>query len=992
MDPERWKQIEHIYHRALECEQSQRSAFLLEACGGDSELRQEVESLLAHEPEAEDFIEAPALEVAAKGLAKDQVNSLIGRLLGSYKILSLLGAGGMGEVYRAQDTKLGREVAIKVLPAAFTQDPGRLARFEREARLLASLNHPNIAAIYGLEEADGIRFLALELVEGKTLGERIAKDPLPVEEALEVCRQMAEGMEAAHEKGVIHRDLKPANVKVTPEGKVKILDFGLAKAFEGETPVTDISQSPTLTEEMTRAGVILGTAAYMSPEQAKGKPADKRADVFAFGAVLYELLTGKRAFEGETITETIAAVLKSEPEWERLPSDTPWRIKELLEDCLQKEAHDRLHDIANVRIQIKKALSEPAPVSPIGQTLAGQPGRGRRTITLGLVALAGAVIGVAIWSLMRPPLSPPAALKRLVIPLPSIAPLEVETLRPALALSPDGTRLIYVANRGGKRQLYLRQMERLEATPISGTEGGHSPFFSPHGQSVGFIVGNKLKKISVSGGAPETIDVVPPVTRGASWGPDDTIIFTPSQNGGLSWTLAVGDTPPPYAFSYTSNHPLEAQILTTPDPTQGEYSHRWPQFLPGGKTVLFTIDTGGSFDEARIGVLSLETGKVKVLLDGGTNARYSPTGHIVFARAGAVLAVPFDLERLERTGDPVTVIEGILMEPGGTAHFTFSDDGSLAYVPGGMLVTDRKLVWVNRQGEVDPLPAEAREYMHPSLSPDGKQVAVTIREGSNYDVWVSEVERGSLGRLTSDPGEDFAPIWTPDGKQVTFGSEMAGTGPMLWWRPADGSGPQELLLEREEGRRGQYSSSWSPDGQTLAFNDLLDPVNGQDIWMLPLEGEQEPWAFLNTEFEETGAMFSPDGRWLAYTSNETGRDEVYLQPFSVTGPRGTKQVSVGGGAEPLWAQDSRDLFYRNGDKMMAVAIETELELSVGTPRLLFEGRFLPVLSGDEPGSSYDISPDGKRFLMIQREQDLVPTEIIVVLNWFEELKRLVPTN
>ncbi len=916
---------------------------------------------------------------------------MIGKTLSHYKVIEKIGQGGMGEVYRAEDTNLSREVAIKVLPEQFTQDPQRLARFEREAKLLASLNHPNIAAIYGLEEANGVRFLALELVPGETLQERVAKGPLPIEEALEVCRQISEGVEAAHGKGVIHRDLKPANVKVTPEGKVKILDFGLAKAFEEEISPADMSQSPTLTEEMTRAGVILGTAAYMSPEQAKGKPVDKRADIFAFGAVLYELLTGKRTFEGETITETIASVLKSEPDWEKLPGDTPGRIRELLEDCLQKEAHDRLHDIANVRIQIKKALSEPAPVSPIGQTLAEQSGRWGRTITLSLVALAGAAIGVAIWSLMRPPLSPPVPLKRLVIQLPSTAPFEVETWRPAVTLSPDGTRLVYVANRGGNRQLYLRQMDRLEATPIPGTEGGHSPFFSPDGQSVGFLAGSKLKKVSVSGGAPQNLAIISPVTRGATWGPDDTIIYTSSQNGGLERILAVGETPPPDAFSDAPSRPSGGQILTTTDPPKGEYSHRWPQFLPGGKAVLFTIDTGGSFDDARIAVLSLETGKMDVLLDGGTNARYSPTGHIVFGRAGALLAVPFDLKRLERTGDPVTVVEGLLMESGGAAHFTLSDDGSLAYVPGGMLIPDRRLVWVNRQGEVEPLPAEPREYMHPSLSPNGQQVAVTIREGSNYDVWVSEVERGSLGRLTSHPGEDFAPIWTPDGKRVTFASEMTGEGPILWWRPADGSGPQELLLEREEGR-GQYPSSWSPDGQTLAFNDLLDPVNGQDIWMLPLEGEQEPWAFLDTEFEEMGAMFSPDGLWLAYTSNETGRDEVWVQPFSVTGPRGKKQVSVGGGAEPLWGPDSRDLFYRNGDRMMAVAIKTEPELSVGTPRLLFEGRFLPVLSGDEPGSSYDISPDGKRFLMIQREQDLVPTEIIVILNWFEELKRLVPVD
>ncbi len=430
-------------------------------------------------------------------------------------------------------------------------------------------------------------------------------------------------------------------------------------------------------------------------------------------------------------------------------------------------------------------------------------------------------------------------------------------------------------------------------------------------------------------------------------------------------------------------------MLTTTDPPKGEYSHRWPQFLPGGKAVLFTIDTGGSFDEARIAVLSLETGKTDILFDGGTNPRYSPTGHIVFCRAGALLAVPCDLERLEQTGDPVTVVEGILMEPGGAAHFTFSDDGSLAYVPGGMLVTDRKLVWVNRQGEVDPLPAEPREYMSPSLSPDGQQVTVITREGSNYDVWVSEVARGTLTRLTSHPGEDHAPIWTPDGKQVTFASDIAGQAPALFWRPADRSGPQVPLLENEE-PRARIPTSWSPDGQTLAFSEIVNPVTGDDIWILPREGEQKPWAFLDTEFDETGAMFSPDGRWLAYMSNETGRDEVYLQPLSVNGPRGTKQVSVGGGTEPVWAPDSRELFYRDGDKMMAVAIETEPELSVGTPRLLFEKRFLPGPIWAR--RNYDISPDGQRFLMIQREQDLVPTEIIVILNWFEELKRLVPTD
>jgi serine/threonine-protein kinase len=604
----------------------------------------------------------------------------------------------------------------------------------------------------------------------------------------------------------------------------------------------------------------------------------------------------------------------------------------------------------------------------------------------GALALAGLII-LNLWNTIP---SASQSVARVVMPLPSTAPLEIETWRPAMALSPDGTHLVYVANHGGKRQLYLRQMDRLEATPIPGTEGANSPFFSPDGQSIGFIVGYDLKKVSVSGGATQTLANVPPVTRGANWGPDDTIIFAATVTSGLSWMSAVGNTVP--QFSKGSSDPLDGQILTTPDPTKGEYSHRWPQFLPGGKAVLFTIDTGGSFDEARIAVLSMETGKVDVLFDGGTNPRYSPTGHIVFARAGALLAVPFNLERLERTGDPVTVVEGIMMEPGGAAHFTLSDDGSLAYVPAGMLVSDRKLVWVNRQGEVEPLPAEAREYYSPSLSPDGKQVAVAIREGSNYDVWISDVARGTLTRLTSQPGEDHAPIWTPNGQQVTFAASVYGnTGaPALWWRPADRSGPKEQLLENE-GPGARMPTSWAPDGQILAFTRSFNPGTGShDIWMLPREAEQEPWTFLVTEFEESGAMFSPNGRWLAYMSNETGRDEVYVQPFSVSGPGGTKQISVGGGTEPVWAPGGRDLFYRNGDKMMAVAIEPEPELSVGTPRLLFEGRFLP--GPIWAPRNYDISPDGQRFLMIKREHDLVPTELIVILNWFEELKRLVPTD
>ncbi len=914
---------------------------------------------------------------------------MIGTTLSHYKIISKLGQGGFGEVYLAEDSRLDRKVALKILPQHLSDRAELRERFEREARAVSSLNHPHICTLYDIGEQDGIHYLVMEHLVGETLEARLAKGPLPLEQTLEYAIQIADALDKAHRQGVVHRDLKPGNIMLVKSG-AKLLDFGLAKLQAAETP-TNLSALPTEQANLTAEGTILGTLQYMAPEQLEAKEADSRTDIFAFGAVVYEMATGKKAFEGKSQASLIAAIMGLDPPpmSELQPMTTPV-LDRVVKRCLAKVPDERWQTASDLTAELRW-ITEPAAVSPIGQTLAGHRGRWRRTMTLGLVALAGAAIGVAIWSLMDPPLSPPAPLKQLVISLPSTAPLAVETWRPAVALSPDGTRLVYVANHGGKRQLYLRRIDRLEATPIPGTEGGLSPFFSPDGEAVGFFVGFKLKQVSLSGGVSQTLAFVPPVTRGASWGPDDTIIFAGEPDTGLSRISAVRNTLPPDAFSDVSAISLMGQILTTPDSTEGEFSHRWPQFLPGGKAVLFTIDTGGSFDEARIGVLSLETGKTKVLLEGGTGARYLPTGHIVFSRAGALLAVPFDLERLERTGDPVTVVEGILMEPGGAAHFTFSDDGSLAYVPGGVLVPNRKLIWVNRQGEVEPLPAEAREYMSPSLSPDGRQVAVTIREGSNYDIWISDVARGSLTRLTSHPREDLSPIWTPDGARVTFMSEMSDPVPTLWWRPADGSGPQELLLERTTvGAR--LPTSWSPDGQTLAFTQLFrSETDSSDILMLPREGEQEPWAFLSTEFEETGAMFSPDGRWLAYESNETGRDEVYVQPFSVTGPGGKLPVSVNGGTEPVWPRNSRDLFYRNGDKMMAVAIETEPELSVGTPRLLFEGRFL----GAGPlhlRRSYDVSPDGQRFLMIQREQELVPTEIVVILNWFEELKRLVPTD
>ena len=545
-------------------------------------------------------------------------------------------------LYRAEDTNLSRDVAIKVLPEQFTQDPHRLARFEREAKLLASLNHPNIAAIYGLEEADGVRFLALELVEGETLAEKVAKGPVPVEEALEVCRQIAEGVEAAHEKGVIHRDLKPANVKVTPEGKVKILDFGLAKAFEGEVPVTDISQSPTLTEEMTRAGVILGTAAYMSPEQARGKPVDKRSDVFAFGCVLYELLTGRRAFGGETVTDTLAKILEGEPDWKALPQNTPIRIRELMADCLEKGFDDRLPDIGSARIQIKKALKEPVTELATGVATAVQPGQQRWALGAALV-LGAVVAGLAAWILIQPS-SPEQRLNEFLITPPPTAPL-INTNQNELAISPDERHIVYTGVNQNQSQLYLRSLDDVVVTPISGTEGARNPFFSPDGRYLAFFAGGKLKRVPLTGGSALTLCDAPGNGVHGSWGAEDAIVFSAVSEIGyaLFQIPSSGGTP---------------KILATPNPDKGEVGYFNPQVLPGGNAVLF--DTWDGVLKVQLAVLSLETGEQKILFDGGTQGHYLPTGHLVYVGTpGNLMAVPFDLAKLEITGDPAPVLQGV---------------------------------------------------------------------------------------------------------------------------------------------------------------------------------------------------------------------------------------------------------------------------------------------------------------------------------------------
>jgi serine/threonine-protein kinase len=914
-----------------------------------------------------------------------------GTKLGPYEIVSPLGAGGMGEVYRARDTKLNRDVALKVLPEVFTRNTERMARFQREAQVLASLNHPNIAAIYGLEESGGVRALVMELVEGPTLAERIPQRgtveaglapprapqgvPLQIDESLPIAKQIAEGLEYAHERGVIHRDLKPANVKVSPDGTVKILDLGLAKALDPQTPAPGVgaiheSPLPTISAAATREGMILGTAAYMSPEQARGKTVDRRADIWAFGVVLYEMFTGQRLFGGETVSDTLAAVITKEPDWEALPASTSPGIRQLLRRCLTKDPRSRLQAIGDARIVIEETLSGAGDVGAIHESPLPRPApppAWRRALPWTLAAiLALVLLALTISNALRPPVPPKRPVTRLVVNLPPTDHLALG-FTPVLAMSPDGLRLVYVAKRGGSTQLYLRSMDRFEATPIPGTEGAETPFFSPDGQSVGFFAEGKLKTVSLSGGAPLTLCSAP-LGRGASWGPDDTIIFVPSINAGLFRVPAAGGTPKP---------------LTVPDRKKGQLSHRWPEILPGGKVVLFTIWTGagGSFDKARIGVLSLETGEQRVLVKGGAYARYVPSGHVVYARGGGLLAVPFDPKRLEVTGSPVSILEGVSINPSfGSAEFSSSAEGSLAFVSGGSSVGDRTLLWVDRRGATRPLPTPPRAYSSPRLSPDGRRLAVAISD-TNPGLWVYDVARGTLTRLTESTLFPF-PIWMPDGKRLTLRLTPTLN---IYSMPADGSGAAKRLTTSEN---GQYPGSWSPDGHVLAFSEL-DPTTGWDIWVLNLDGDGKPRPFLQTPSNEAGPILSPDGHWLAYQSDESGRSEIYVRPFP--GPGGKVQISTEGGAQPVWARNGRELFYRNGDKMMAATVETKPTFTAAKPKLLFEGRY-------EAGiytfaQNYDVSSDGQRFLMIKAsEQESAATQVNVVLNWSEELRRLAPAG
>jgi eukaryotic-like serine/threonine-protein kinase len=976
MTPERWRQVTEVFHAARSCDAAVRASYLEHACAGDGALRAEVDAMLAAHHDPRGFGDRPL-----SGSIEDVRQLKAGAMVGPYRVDRLIGAGGMGEVYRARDIKLGRDVAIKVLPDAFTSDPERLRRFEREARVLASLNHPHIAAIHGLEEADpspgsgqaAVRALVLELVEGETLADRVARGPVPVADALPIAQQIADALEAAHEKGIVHRDLKPANIKVTPDGVVKVLDFGLARASIGDAPGPDLWQPPTVTLDGTREGLILGTAAYMSPEQARGRAVDKRTDIWAFGCVLYEMLTGTHAFAGDDVSETLAAILRGEPDWSALPVSTPTAVRRLLRRCLAKERKERLPDIAVARMDIVEVLTSPeAPLDAAPASL-------RRPLRLWQLPAAAAIMavttaataGLAIWTLKRP--SPPQVVRWTITPSGATA-FDTGFNSSDLAISADGTRLVYIGTNG---TLVLRALDQLQPTVLKGLGGPfRSPFFSPDGQWIGFWDGDVLRKVATSGGAPVTIAAIGGPGGGASWGADGAIVFaTQDPSSGLLRVSASGGEP---------------EVLTMPHRDQGELDHLLPEVLPGGQAVLFTISAGGAIDNFQIAVLDLRTRQQRILIRGGSHARYVSSGHLVYGAAEALWAVRFDLRRLEVVGMPVPVLDAVRVTAAGAGggNVSISAGGTLVYVPGRAEASYLRgsLVWVDRRGREEALNVPVRPYRYPRLSPDGTKVALEALD-QERDIWIWDVGRETLTRLTFDPQEDQYPVWTPDGRRVLFRSERSGPF-NLFAQAADGTGTVERVTESPN-EHAPYSVS--PDGRRLVFREDVRGT-GEDLKVLTLQGERRAETLVQTAFSELNGEISPDGRWLAYQSNESGQDEIYVRPFP-SANSGRWQISSSGGRTPVWARSGKELFYRALDgAVLGVGVEVtdRATFRASTPAKLVEGPYLT-----STGRDYDVSPDGHRFLMIKQvatDATSAPREIVVVQNWLEELKRLVPTR
>jgi serine/threonine-protein kinase len=900
-----------------------------------------------------------------------------GSRLGAYEILTLIGSGGMGEVYRARDSRLNRDVAIKVLPADVAAAHDRLARFEREAQVLASLNHPNIAQIHGVDDSSGTPALVMELVDGPTLADRIAKGPIPLDEALAIAKQIAEALETAHEQGIIHRDLKPANIKVRADGTVKVLDFGLAKALSADSPAGDPASSPTLSMRATIAGVIMGTAAYMAPEQARGQHVDKRADIWAFGVVVYEMLTGRQAFSGATVSDTLASVLKEAPDLDLVPA----RARTLIRHCLEKDPRRRMRDIGDGRLLLNGAEDTTAARAVEVWRRPIVPGS-----LLAAVVLIAAGLGAGLWRAMRP-------VDRPLIWLSADLGPDARASRDfTAAISPDGTRLVFpIGDNLGASRLAVRSLGQPTATPLAGTDGGGNPFFSPDGEWVAFSAGGKLKKISIHGGAPMTL--CDGVNHGGTWGEDGFIVASLGNGFGLSRVSDSGGTPEP---------------LTKLE--NGEVTHRWPQILPGRRAVVFSASSSQTdWEQAHIEVLSLKTGQRKTVVRGGFYGRYLPSGHLVYLRGGTLYGMAFDIDRLEPSGPPATLLEGIAASSFGGGQLDFSRNGTLVYLAGNPSIgAKRKLVWIDAAGKTQPFFASPDRVNDPAFSPDGKRLAVAIGATGRSDLWVYDLEREIPTKLPTGGHVLLGPVWAPDGTHLVYGSEPSTNNGVMWIRADGGGEPQQLT--RDDTHRGQFPNSVSPDGRFVLFGgperhaqsltiDTSDPDH-------PKASAPEP--LLNTSAIDGDGPISPDGHWFAYTSGTSGTPQVVVRPFAngkIAGS-GMWQISAAGGAYPVWSRAARQLLYATSEgRIMVVDYTVEGDAFHALKSRLWTDKQIGTIPGNtldlRQGASgmnrvFDLTPDGRRIIAWEPQEESkaakVDLHVTMLLNWFEELKARVPVK
>ena len=981
MDPERYQRAGDLYHAALELAPEHRTAFLEQACGSDLELRSEVQSLLAAHHQAGQFIEEPheqassllrsmldsagrpSLKIASTGdaLAGDAGDTSLapGQRLGRYEVLNLLGAGGMGSVYRALDSSLGREVAIKALARTFRGDSTSLKRFEREARVLATLSHPNIASIYGFEHLDGSPYLVLERVDGQTLADRLQRGALSVDEAVGIATQIVAGLEEAHGKGIVHRDLKPSNVMLTPDGRVKLVDFGLAKTTRSAAAGDGSADS------ITAPGVVLGTARYMSPEQVKGEDEDTRTDVWAFGCVLYEMLTGRPAFAGRSVSEVVAAVLRDDPDWNALPASVPRNVARLLRRCLRRDPRLRLQHVGDARLDLIEE-DEPATVA-----VGAKRSVAARNASIAIaIAAIGALGAFVVW---RSPRTVPSNRPvRLSLELPARLVLADEFSAP-FAIDPTGSNIVFEAIEGGTQRLYVRNLTDPAVRALAGTEGARQPFFSGDGAWIAFFASRKLSKVPVGGGPVLLVADTGSNPRGGVWAPDGTIVFAGPETAGLSRVSGSGGKPTP---------------LTTLDKARGEHSHRWPDLLPGGKWVLFTIGLEDApYEEARIEAVSLETGERRRVIENASFARYSPDGRLLFVRGGHVHAVGFDRDRLTMQGTPEVVLDPVRFNRrNGGAHLAVSTSGALLYGSGEPTSSEYFLAWVDREGRLTRASETPRPFRNVRVSPDGRRIATVIGTSTESDLWLVDAN-GTLTRL-SFALSPHRPTWTSSGSGITVGAPKDNIWRLLTLS-ADGKGEPTVLLESPY---RVYPNAWSHDGRYLIFQESR-PESGWDLMVLEVDASGRPVgaprAFASTPFHETSAALSPDGRWVSYESDELdGLVQVYVRSF----PDGANKLRVSpvGARLPAWDSHGILHYWQTPDYTMWVVRPTAKngQLVVDTPQAIWRGADAPALLRRilTPlwGTGYDVDPGGTRFLVLETPAlSSVPplSHPMIVLDW-----------